>query len=152
MQRVSSNLTLALVLFVPVFWTTFFGAFTLAIWVYRFDYYGSVPGIVLRLGMTAFLVAGLLFFYFTVLRLKRVEIDEQFLYVTNYFKHVRYPFHQVASIKVTDWRLFRTVSIQLRTKGSFGSSVVFIPTGRVFEEFVENHPDLSKKRQSNPAV
>ncbi len=144
MQRVSSNMTLALVLFVPVFWTAFFGAFTIAIWAYRFDYYGNVPGMALRVGMLLFMLSGLLFFYFTVWRLKRVEVDEEFLYVTNYFRHVRYPFHQINSISIRNWRLFRTIHVGLKAPGSFGRRFVFIPTGRVFEEFARQNEELRR--------
>ncbi len=152
MQRVSSNLTLALVLFVPIVWTTFFGAFTIAVWAYRFDYFGSVPGAALRWGMLAFVASGLAFFYFTFWRLKRVEIDDRFLYVTNYFKHVRYPFHQVENIWVLNWRLFHIIRIRLKTSGSFGRDVYFIPTGRVFEEFAEQHPELSARLKPDRAA
>ncbi len=136
MQRVSSNLTLALVLFFPVLWAAFFTAFTIAIWAYRMDYYGSIPGPALRWGLSLFLAGGLTFFYFTVWRLKRVEVDDHFLYVTNFFKHVRYPWHQVEAVRIHDWKLFRTVTVALKQPGSFGKHIVFLPTGRVFEEFL----------------
>lgn len=151
MQRVSSNLTLALVLFVPIFWTTFFGALTLAVWVYRFDYYGSLPGPALRYGVLLFWLAGIAFFFLTFWRLKRVEVDELYLYVTNYFKHVRYPLDQIASIAVMDRLLFRTVHINLKAGGSFGRHIVFLPTGRAFEEFVATRPDLSAKLKGSSA-
>jgi uncharacterized membrane protein YbhN (UPF0104 family) len=145
MQRVSSNLTLFLALFFPVFFLTILSASTLAVWSYRFDYYGALPGPVLRIGMLIFMAVTLAVFYLTVWRLKRVEMDEQFFYVTNYFRHVRYPYHQVDQIKITDWRLFRTVSISLKVPGSFGRRVIFLPSGRVFEDFAASRPELASK-------
>jgi len=141
MQRVSSNITLALVVFVPIVWLTFFGALTITLWYYRLDYYGSIPGPVLRVGLLMFLIACILFFYFTCWRLKRVETDEHFIYVTNYMKHVRYPVHQIASVKKHDWKLFHTFTVRLKTPGSFGSRFTFIPSGRFFDEYVTRHPE-----------
>jgi nitrate reductase NapE component len=149
MQRVSSNLTLALVIFLPILWITFFGAFTLAIWVYKMDYYGTLPGATLRLGMLGFWLAGLLVFVFTIWRLKRVEIDHEYLYVTNYFKHVRYPLVQIAHFEVKDWRLFKIISIRLQAKGSFGQHIIFLPSGSAFETFAGSHEELSLKRRES---
>jgi nitrate reductase NapE component len=146
MHRVSSNLTLALVIFLPILWITFFGAFTLAIWVYKMDYYGSLPGATLRYGMLGFVLTGLLIFFFTIWRLKRVEVDNEYLYVTNYFKHVRYPLEQIATFEIKDWRLFKIVSIRLQGKGSFGQNIVFLPSGKAFETFAGGHETLGHKR------
>jgi hypothetical protein len=142
MLRVSSNLTLALVIFLPFFWTAFFLGLTIALWAYPFDYYGSLPGPALRVGAVFFVLSGWLALYFTVLRLKRVEVDEQFMYVTNYLKHVRYPHHQVEGLKQLHWGLFRTIHIRLKTRGSFGKTLIFLPSGRAFESFVKQHPEL----------
>lgn len=141
MQRVSSNLTLALVIFLPVVWLTFFGALTLTFWFYQLDYYGTIPGPALRVGLLLFMIASVLFFYFANWKLKRVETDEHFIYVTNYVKHVRYPLHQVASVGKRDWKLFRTITIYLKVPGSFGSRITFIPSGRFFEEYIARHPE-----------
>ncbi|MBX2929453.1 MAG: hypothetical protein KF852_16600 [Saprospiraceae bacterium] len=145
MQRVSSNLTLFLLLFFPVFSLTILSAFTIAVWSYRFDYYGALSGPVLRIGVLIFLGLMLAVFYLTVWRLKRVELDEQFFYVTNYFRHVRYPYHQVNQIKITDWGLFRTIRISLKSPGSFGRHIVFLPSGRVLEDFAASRPELASK-------
>lgn len=149
MQRVSSNLTLFLVLFFPVFCLTILSALTIAVWSYRFDYYGALPGSVLRIGMLIFLGLLSAVFYLTVWRLKRVELDEQFFYVTNYFRHVRYPYHQVNQIKITDWGLFRTVRISLKSSGAFGRRIVFLPSGRVLEDFATSRPELASKLASS---
>lgn len=141
MQRVSSNITLALVAFAPIVWLTFFGALTITLWYYKLDYYGAIPGTVLRIGLSLFMAASLLFFYLTCWRLKRVETDEHFIYVTNYIKHVRYPVHQVASVKKRHWGLFRTFTIILKTPGSFGSRITFIPSGHFFDEYIARHPE-----------
>ncbi|HRF42163.1 MAG TPA: hypothetical protein PK198_25395 [Saprospiraceae bacterium] len=144
MQRVSSNITLVLMVFVPIVWLTFFGALTITLWYYNLDYYGAIPGLALRLGLLLFMAASLLFFYLTCWRLKRVETDEHFIYVTNYIKHVRYPVHQVASVKKRNWGLFHTFTIRLKTPGSFGPKVTFIPSGRFFDEYIARHPEWTE--------
>ena len=51
MHRLSSNATLLLKFFIPVFWIVFFGASTLAALFYQYDYVGNTPAIYFKGGM-----------------------------------------------------------------------------------------------------
>lgn len=145
MTQVSTNLTLLLKIFLPTFWLVFFGAFTAAIWVTSYEYYGQIPGPALRLGATLFYAGGALFFYLTVIRLKRVEMDEESIYVTNYFKHFRYPFSNVRQIREQDFFLFRLITIEWIKPGYFGKKIVFIPSNARLKKFLEQHPELTSE-------
>lgn len=142
MQQVSTSLTLFLKIFIPVFWTVFFFAFTLAVWNLDVDFFGNIPIQTFRIGMAVFLLLGVLFFYWSVLRLKRVEMDEDFIFVTNYFKNYKYPWHNIAEIKERDFLLFRTIHLILKEPGSFGKKITFVASRRKFNTFIKEHPHL----------
>ena len=95
MQQVSTSLTLFLKVFLPLFWIAFFFAFTIAIWLLDARRFAGLPIESFRIGMVFFLLVGIGFFYWTVLRLKRVEMDKDVVFVTNYFKHVKYPWSNI---------------------------------------------------------
>ena len=58
MHRLSSNATLLLKFFIPVFWMVFFGATTLAALLYQYDYIGNTPAVYFKGGMVFFYVTG----------------------------------------------------------------------------------------------
>lgn len=136
MQRISTNLTLFYKLFIPTFYLAFFGAFTIVSLTFK-----AIPLLWHIIIVVLFLASGTLL-YFTLLQLKRVEIDAQHLYVTNYFKHFRYSLDSVEKIVEKDYTLFRIATIHLHQKGSFGQKMIFIPSGSLYNDFWKNHPEL----------
>ena len=54
-----------------------------------------------------FLVLGFSILYFTVMNLKRVEADNDFVYITNYLKIFKYPYFNVEKITEKNYGLFR---------------------------------------------
>lgn len=142
MKRVSTNFTLLLKIFLPIFWSVFFGAFTIALWLEDHVVTGSLPIEQLRIGMTVFFLIGVLLFYFTVAQLKRVEMDEEYVYATNYFKTARYPWRDVEKIEEKDYLVLSTAHVYLKEKGSLGKKITFIPSQYRFQGFLNNHPNV----------
>ena len=149
MQRVSSNLTIFLKLFLPTFWIVFFGAFTGVILLSKNSYFGQFPALPFKIGTVFFYLSGLVMFYFTLLKLKRVELGREQLYVTNYFKHVRYPYRDVEMIEDSSIGFFRTATVQLKAAGTFGSRITFVVSGANYDHFWKTHPELEKKLRNN---
>ena len=145
MYRVSTNLTLFYKFFIPVFWIVFFGALTIATLSYSFEYIGDMPARNFRIGIVFFYFSGLLLFAFTLMRLKRVETDEHFFYVTNYFKTARYPFHSIEQVIESKFFFFRSVTIRFKEKGLFGKRIFFVPSTHRFRDFWEANPELREK-------
>lgn len=136
MQRISTNLTLFYKFFIPTFYLAFFGAFTVVSFsLASISLFWHIVIVVLFVGSAAL-------FYFTLLQLKRVEIDEDFIYVTNYFKHFRYPLHNVEKIVERDLLVVRTATIHLHKPGSFGKKMLFIPSGSLYSDFWKSHPEM----------
>jgi hypothetical protein len=141
MKRLSTSATLILKLFVPVFWAVFFGSFTAAI--FFFD--GGNPMIknmYFKLGAIGFYLMGLLFLYFTLWQLRRVEVDQEAFYVTDYFTTVKIPFPLVNKISENDFLLFSTLTIHLHKKGHFGRRITFIQSQQKVNDFLRNRTDL----------
>lgn len=145
MQRVSTNLTLFFKFFIPVFWIVFFGAFTITAFAYKSEYYGDIPGGPFRIGAVFFFVSGVVLLLFTLMRLKRVEMDDHFVYATNYFKNFRYPYHNIEKIEESKFLFLTNVIIHLKTPGSFGKQIRFIASNVHYRSFWEQHPELREQ-------
>lgn len=143
MQRISSNATLFLKIFIPTMWMVFFSAFAVAIWAADVPYFGPIPAIWMKLGLTAFVVLGGAFFYFTFLQLKRVELDELYVYASNYYTTYRYPYHNVEKITERDMMLFHIVRIYLKVPGKFGKKLTFLLDEAMFNDFLAKYPDVA---------
>ncbi len=149
MRRISSSATLGLKLFLPTFWIVFFGALTIAI---LFSGIGKSPlfgswGFKL-MALTFFLV-GVLIQYFTIMQLKRVELDQESIYVTNYLKSYRYTYDSVQKITQQDYGIFRLGTIHLKATGSIGRKIKFLQSRQKFEDFIQLHPTLAGKLVTN---
>ena len=145
MQQVSTSLTLFLKIFVPLFWTVIFSSFTMAVWFLDTSHFAGVPIQTFRYGITVFLFLGIAFFYFTILQLKRVEMDQTHIFVTNYFKNVRYPWSNVQKIEEQDFVIFRSIQIILKEPGTFGKKITFVASRRKFNSFIKENPHLFKQ-------
>ncbi len=145
MQRVSTNLTLFYKIFLPTFWFVFFGIFTLAVFFAGMSYYGYIPAGVMKIILLTFLVPGGALLYWKFMRLKRVEMDENYLYVSNYFKTFRYSFQSVEKLEKVKSFLNNYIRIHLKESGHFGKEILFIPSKKLFAQFLEEHPDVQKQ-------
>ncbi len=145
MQNVSSSFTVIIKFALPTSWIVFFGAMTISLW---FVDSGPVAGMeagVFRIVLSIFFLVGVAILYWAVMGIKRVEMDEQFFYVTNYFRNIRYPYHQIEKVNEKDYFFFRTIHLILKQPGYFGKKITFIP-GRVnFDQFLAEHPDVVKQ-------
>jgi hypothetical protein len=136
MRQVSSNLTLALKLFFPIFWLVFFGLLTLSSWVLSGNY---------RLGITAFFLSGVALLYFTLWKLHRVEMDGENVFVTNYFKSVRYPWRDVEKVEQLRFFTFYISYLTLKAPGSFGRRIAFLASQSRWKAFLNEFPEAAEK-------
>jgi len=145
MKRLSANATLFLKIFLPTFWSIFFGALVLAFLIADYQGPAYIKSGSFKIGLVAFYLFGLLAFYLTLWKLKRVEIDNLFLYVTDYFKTARYPFHNIEEIKSNVYPFFNLGIITLAQPGIFGRKIYFIHKKEAFERVIIQTPELMPK-------
>ncbi|MCB0707139.1 MAG: hypothetical protein KDC34_17605 [Saprospiraceae bacterium] len=141
MHHVTSNLTLLVKFFIPVFWVVFFGAFTIAVLASANPYFGNIPAFLFKVGVTLFYLTGLFLIWRFLFRLKRVEMDEEYLYATNYFKAYRYLWADVEGLEDWNMTILRFVRVKLKASGSFGKHFSFIVSKRRMGVFLAEYPE-----------
>ena len=117
----------------------------MAILLSKFAGIGNTSSLSVKLVMLFVFITGTLFLAFTLMRLKRIEVGQEGVYVTNYFKNVRYPFSEIDGITTTSLVLFSVGTLHLKGKGSFGKSITFIPSPSRFYAFFEENPGLKER-------
>lgn len=123
MIRLSSSITLFLSIFIPVCWFTFMGATNILIWIIDAEDLPSFQKIGIRILLLSILVIFGLFLNFTLMKLRRVEMDKDALYITNFFKTIKLSFAQITEAKLTGNHL-TTLTIDHKT--IFGSKIYYI--------------------------
>ena len=136
--RLSSNWTLFLKIFLPIAWLSFFGSFFLGSFLANPIEVPQLTSITFRSSISLFILGGIAFFYFTLFRLKRVDADANFVFVSNYFKTLRYTFDSIDKMVLHDHFLFKAVHIHLKERGKFGKRIIFIPKMIHFNIFIES--------------
>ncbi len=137
MIRLSSRWTLGLKYLLPIAWLVFFTSFAAAVFLSS-----TQDGILsterFRLSLIAFICFWLLLFYLSVFRLKRVDYDQDYLYVSNYIKTVKMPFGRIAGLREIDMTLGYWLKIDLIDKGHFGKTISVIASKSRYDSFVSH--------------
>lgn len=91
-------------------------------------------------------VLGTLFIYWGCIRLKSVSIDEEFLYISNYFTEIKV--HRSEISKVTENVFINTnpVWIHFKHDTEFGEYIMFMPKTRYFS-FFSSHPVVKELKR-----
>lgn len=144
MRRISSSATLFLKVFLPTFWLVFFGTFTLAALISGSSKTPLFGNWIFKAGVLGFFTIGALILYFTLIQLKRVEFDQHYLYVTNYFKTVRYRINDIDYISETNLALVHLGHIHLKARGIFGRKITFLQSRQKFEDYVKANLELAR--------
>ena len=84
------------------------------------------------------------FVYWNAMRLKRVYVDDQFLYVSNYFKEISISLSEILDVRQAQWGNNQPISVRLKSPSEFGDKIVFMPTARAFP--FGTHPVISELR------
>jgi hypothetical protein len=141
-RQISSSWTLAFRIFIPTIWIAFFGTFLLAVWFSDKGTIAALPVSSLRLGLTVFFIVFVFIFYKTLFRLKRIDADNQYVYITNYFKTVRYKHEFVKGIELSKGILFDYGTLVLTGKAAFGDRILFLLSKKRLEVFLNENPHL----------
>jgi hypothetical protein len=130
-ERVSSSLTFFYkFIFFPIWSVGFgFGTITMIISPVK-DFKGDL--LIFGVGW----VLGSVFLYLSGRRLKRVEICNGNIIVSNYFKVVTIPGHDIETVTQNRFINTREITIRLRNETAFGRKIVFMPkfSLRLFSE------------------
>ena len=138
MQNISSQLTLVLKLVFPVTWVVFWG--TVILYLLTTDE-GTIFS---KTIICSLFFLGALLYYFLHYPLKRVEMDDEFMYVGNYREMRRYSLDSIKKITKKRILFIPRAVIHLHEAGNFGDKIVFRP-GNQFDGYMEKHPEVKEK-------
>jgi len=142
--QISSNFTLLFKIALPIFWVIFFGAFTFTAVTTQMHNAFQMPKSTFQIFAILFFIAGLLFLYFTLWKLKRVEFFPEAFYVTDYFRHYQYGYNMIDSISYINLIIVKIMIIKLAQKGHFGQKIPLIISRKRHQLFREMFPKMSE--------
>ncbi len=143
MQQISSSWSLFWKLFFPTFYLVFFGLGNMVFWLSNLENYDQSELLIMKILFGGGFLLGVFSFYKTVWKIKRVDMDEAYLYVSNYFKTAKYSFDQIEKIKEKQILGRRVVSVYLKGKGVFGHHFGFITDKVRYDHFFKKNPTLA---------
>lgn len=146
MQRtLSSSQTFWIKVVFPLLWIGGFAAVTLAMFLESGQDGDAAPPQIKWIFL-ALTVAGAAFLNWTCMLLKRVRMDDQALFVSNYLREIRIPLQLVENVGENFWINLHPVTIEFRDKTEFGRWIVFMP--KIRWSFLTSHPVVEEIRQA----
>ncbi len=140
--HISTDLTLLYKYLLPAMFFAVNIPFLLFFFINSSDgYFGAFPLWILRFGILSLLLFAGLLFYKTTYQLHRVEMDNEHIYISDYFTIMRYPFASVEKITEQHFLIFTIVKVVLVDKGKFGKSSTFVAGSNYFE-VLEEFPEF----------
>lgn len=91
-------------------------------------------------------IAWVVFIVWAIVKLKKVSIDRDFLYVSDYFRETRIPLGDIYDVTEFRWLNVHPVTIHLKKPSEFGDKIVFAPPYRHFG-FFTSHPVVDELKQ-----
>jgi hypothetical protein len=142
MTRVSSGWTLVLKIFLPVFYGVFMLTWTVATIKAGDEVSPLFESLFYKVTMIGLFIIGMLIVRFTVWRLKRMDISNPYIYVTDYFKTFRYTMNSIESMNTFSIGWLKFLSIKLKEKGSLGKRFIVLLEKSMWDSYLDAHPDL----------
>lgn len=119
-------MTMVITLFFPTLSLVFLGLIAF-VTMFSDEYLGPFPTLVYsRFIFLMVFIVYFIFLYFTILRFKRVELAQNQLLVSNYFKTYAYAYTDIEKLRSINLFVLKIWVIKLRYKGKFGRRIPFI--------------------------
>ncbi len=106
-------------------------------------------GILPLLIVPLFIAFGIFIMSRTLMRYKKVSVDDEFLYVSNYRKEIKIPVSNIGDVTQIKWYRTRPVTIYLKSDSEFGREIVFTPKLNGFQVFADNPVVKELKDKAN---
>jgi len=143
-EQISSLQTFLMKYIFPVFWISGFGIGTINLWLGTLHGpNGQLPESFIKWQFLIMWVVGITFILWAVSPLKRVRIDANNLYISNYFKEVATPLSNIKAVTENCWLNIHPVAIHFKKPTEFGDKISFMPKIRHFA-FFSSHPIVSR--------
>lgn len=150
MRSLSSRWTFFAKFVFPVLWIALFGAGTVSLFMADEGFTeatGTAPSPMRKWLFLAIWVVGGAFLLWSFGRLKRVRMDEQALYVSNFRVERRVPLRDVVRVSENRWINIRPVTIESRWDADEPVRFIFMPTTRLQGPW-RSHPVVNEVREA----
>jgi hypothetical protein len=115
----------------PVVWISMFGIGTLSMWLGASrSAGGGTSSDDPRLGFLVAWVLGTLFILATCAGLKRVRVDANYIYVSNYVREVQVPIGNIREVTENRLSNIHPIAVSFRDSTEFGIRIKFMPKAR----------------------
>lgn len=143
MVQLTSSWTLGIRLFIPVLLLTFLGASTLTVFVLKdSDFVGVFVFPFAKYILLAAWILLAVVMAFTIVRLRRLDGDGEFIYVSTYFRNFRYPHHNIDRLEVKEYGIFHIGRLYFKTPGTLGKKAVCILSKKRLEIYVATYKNI----------
>lgn len=79
-------------------------------------------------------------------RLKRVAVDDEMIYISDYFREVALPLSAIAEVRELRWLRLHPVIVELSGETPWGGTIWFMPKIRFFTPGFLSHPVVQELR------
>ena len=86
----------------------------------------------------------MLLFYAICKPLRRVEMDLDYMYVSDYFKTYRYTYESIDRLEERNYLLFKVMQVEFYEAGSMGKQFSFI-VGYKFAPLLQKFPEIAQR-------
>jgi hypothetical protein len=135
-KTISSSMTFFFKYIFSTLWITGFGIGTISVSASKLDQ----ESFTFIFGF----IAGVTFLYWACLRLKKISIDEENLYISNYFKEITIQRKNIEKVTQSFFVNPRLIWIHFKQPTEFGKSIIFTP----LLSLSINHPIVEELRKS----
>lgn len=140
MFQLSSSTTLFWKIFLPFFWTAFLSGFLIGSFLLDEPYMMGFPILFFRLFLIAILSISLIYFKYSTLNLKRIDANEDHLFVSSYLKNYRYSYESIEKIALKSKNGKKAI-LTFVEPSSFGKEILFLMSIRNVKKFLEMYPE-----------
>jgi len=93
------------------------------------------------------LLFGSAFIYWGCIRLKRVRMDSEALYISNYREEIRVALRDISAVSENRWVNIHPITVEFCTDSAFGNQIVFMPEFRGWGVW-RSHPIVAELREA----
>ena len=122
----------------PALWIPLWGFGTLMMFLGQFEGALESPKWVFLFAW----LAGSAFIYWSCARLKKVSVDSDFLYVSNYLREISIPLSDIRDVTENVWLNIHPVTVHLKSPSDCGDKIIFMPKIRF--SFFSSHPVVTE--------
>jgi hypothetical protein len=116
-KEISSSMTFILKFIIPIIDTCIIVIMSIIFILYSYDI----------LFLLIAIIFALIFIYYFYISLKKISIDDNNLYISNYFKQIKISRQTIEKIKIFRFHSPNIITICLSCKSEFGNKIKFIP-------------------------